>query len=454
MNDKNETRYVAAVEISSSKIIGAVGTTDGRGGLNILAVEQAKGLESVRYGIIQNPEEVSSRLNLIIDRLERRAEVAPRQITSLFVGLAGRSMKSIKVETKLNLPDETEILPEHIEELKCQALDSAIDSSLEVVDAIPRQYLVGHTETQNPVGIITDSISATFDLVICRPQLKKNLNRAIKDKTGLEVAKFVVTPIAVSHLILKSEEKRLGCMLVDMGAETTTVLIFRNNNIQYFATLPMGSRNITRDIISLSFLEERAEEIKKAQGNAIRPEVASMIDIDDVPMSAITDRVVARSEEIVANILEQISYAGMSTSDLPGGIVAIGGGFKLSGMIDLISTQSGMSVRRGTLPAFVEIEDTKAPASEIIEVGSVLYAGATLTDKECLSRQATEDLPEIGEDIPETEEETEVKPKKTKKPKSRTGWRRLLDRTREGLTNVFTGEADDEDDNDGRELDD
>ncbi len=457
MNQTTDSRYVAAVEIGSSKIIAAVGIADEKGRLTILAVEQMKGLESVRHGIIQNAEDVASRLNAIIERLERRADIAPRQIEAIFVGLAGRSMKCVRVDSSLRLPEETEITAAHLDDLRNLALESAIDTSLEIIDAIPCSYDVARTETQNPVGIIGDSISATFDLIVCRPNLKKNLLRAIKDKTGIEVANFVVTPVAVSHLILRPEEKRLGCMLVDMGAETTTVLIFKNNNIQYFATLPMGSRNITRDIISLNFLEERAEEIKKAQGCAVLPEVPSMIDIDDVPLRDIIDRIVARSEEIVANVIEQINYAGMTPNDLPGGIIAIGGGFKLSGMVDLISVKSGMSVRRGALPPFVEIDDTKAPASEIIQVGSILYAGATMSDKECLSAPVKEDLPhgDDPEDLPETPEET-VSGKRGKKTEGGkpSGFGKFFGSLKGRMSSFFTGESDDDEENDGSELDD
>ena len=36
-------------------------------------------------------------------------------------------------------------------------------------------------------------------------------------------------------MILTPEEKRLGCMLVDMGAETTTVSIYKEGHLVYFA---------------------------------------------------------------------------------------------------------------------------------------------------------------------------------------------------------------------------
>ena len=442
----SDYRYVAAVEISSAKIIAAVGKTDGQGRLDIIAVEQMRGVESVRYGIIQNAEETASRLNNIIERLERRAEIAPRTIDKVFVGLSARSMRSIKADTQIKLPEETEIMQRHIEELESQALHWPIETSLEVVDAIPRSYKVGSGETQEPVGIIGEEIRATFDLIVCRKQLKKNIIHTIQGKTDLEIAGFIVTPVAVSHLILKPEEKRLGCMLVDMGAETTTVMIFKNNYIQYFATLPLGSRNITRDIISLNILEERAEEIKKSSGCAVVPEVPSMIDLDGIPLAEINNRIAARSEEIVANIIEQIHYAGFTNNDLPGGIVAIGGGFKLSGILDLIATQSKLSVRRGSLPAYVTIEDAKAPASEIIEVASVLYAGATCGDKEieCLSKKETSEIPVTGD--ADDEDMGDAETRRHEVPRKPSKWSKWLENMRDRATQAFTGEKDGEED--------
>ena len=48
-------RYVAAIEIGSSKIIAAIGRTDGTQ-LDIVATEQTTGPETVRFGIIQTAQ--------------------------------------------------------------------------------------------------------------------------------------------------------------------------------------------------------------------------------------------------------------------------------------------------------------------------------------------------------------------------------------------------------------
>lgn len=439
----SEERYIAAIEISSSKIIAAVGRTYGEGHLEVIAVEQEKGVDAVRYGIIQNLEETSVKAARIIDRLERRTGVAPKQIKGLFVGLSGRSLRSIPTEVQINLPDETEISEEILNRLRNDAMRTAIDNSLEVVDAVPRLYKVGKTETYSPKGIVGNFIQATYDLIVCRPELKRNLTRTISDKLGIRINGFIVTALATGQLILTPDEKRLGCMLVDMGAETTTVTIYRKGCLAYFATLPLGGRNITRDITSLNVLEENAEDIKITSGNAIPRETQSSLNLNGVKLSDVSNLVVARSEEIVANIVEQMEYAGLKESDLPGGIICIGGGSRLQGMTDLIAQQSNLPVRKGKLPNYATIDETKATGHDMEEIVSVMYAGTTLSVTECLEEPERMELPPTGNPspFPEPIEDDEVE-KKQRKEKTRSFMTGFKNR----LAGIFGGPAEDNSD--------
>lgn len=374
----------------------------------------------------------------IINRLEQRPGVAPRKIKSVFVGRSGRSLRNIPTEVSINLPDDTEITDDIINRLRSDALRTAIDNSLEVVDAVPRIYKIGKSETHSPKGAVGNCIHATYDLVVCRPELKRNIKRTLTDKLHIETEAFVVTALATGHLILTPDEKRLGCMLVDMGAETTTVTIYRKGSLCYFATIPLGGRNITRDITSLNVLEVKAEEMKLTSGNAIARESTSSLNINGVKLSDISNLVVARAEEIVANVVEQMEYAGLKESDLPGGIICIGGGSRLQGITDLLSQQADLPVRRGQLPAYVRIDDINAVNSEISQVVSVLYAGATLSNRECLEIPARQEIPEIGtKPAPEVAVE-DVEPAE-KKP-GRTG--RLFNSITERITRLF-GNPDD-----------
>ncbi|MBD5190033.1 MAG: cell division protein FtsA [Bacteroidales bacterium] len=444
----NEDRYVAAIEISSSKIIGVVGKLRPTNQLDIIACEQDHGVEGVRYGVIQNLEDTSLRIQHLLNKLQRRATVQPRQITGVYIGLSGRSLRSLTTEVSKNLPDDTEITQDIIAGLRAQALKTAIDNSLEVVDAIPRIFKVGKTETRAPKGMIGNSIKATYDLIVCRPELKRNLVRTLHDKLGIQINGAMVTALCTGQLILRSDEKNLGCMLVDMGAETTTVTIYKGGHLRYFATLPLGGRNITRDITSLHILEDKAEDLKKTSGDAIARDSVSSLNMNGVKMTDVSNLIVARAEEIVANIIEQIAYADLKEKDIPGGIICIGGGSQLRGILELLGDRSKLSVRRGQLPSYIRLEDnSKAPALEIIEVASVLYTGATNNNAECLVIPQREALPVNGdphaEEIVE-EEESRRKRGSDKKPKKKGP--SIFDKWSNKLSSFFTGNEDDDDD--------
>lgn len=440
-----EEKYVAAVEISSSKVLAVIGKYNCRTGeLDVIATDQEKGLESVKYGLIRNVEEVWMRISRIIGRLEVKPAVAPLKISGVFVGLSGVSLRSIPVPVSINLGDDTEITDDIIERLLQQAQRSAIDSTLEVVDAVPRIYKVGQQESLSPKGIIGNNISAEFDLIVCRKEMKRNIMRIFEDKlkSQLKMRGLVVTALAAGQLVLSDEEKRLGCMLVDMGAETTTVTIYKNGHLVYFATLPMGGRNITRDITSLKLLEEKAEEIKITSGNALPRTTTSTLNFGGVKDSDISNLIVARAEEIVVNVLKQIRYAELEETELPAGIVCIGGGSKLNGIMDLVTEKSGLPVRRGTLPKYVHVHDMKVNSSELIEAVSILYAGATGADEVCLEQVVKEPLPEMGTDEPDIEIEEE-KVIVERGPKRPSFLQRMLNKSKESISGMFRDTEDD-----------
>ncbi|MDE6018861.1 MAG: cell division protein FtsA [Muribaculaceae bacterium] len=437
-------KYIAALEISSSKVIGAVGIVGRSGQLEIIAVEQEKSADSVRYGQIQNIEETYNLINYVLERLERRANIAPREITGVYVGLSGRSFRSIPIDVSMALPDDTEITDTIIDRLRNNALDADIDNSLEIVDAVPRIFTVGKSETHRPKGMMGNQISATYDLIVARPTIQNNLKRVLADRLGLDIKGIVVTPIATGYIALNEHEKKLGCMLVDIGAETTTVTIYTKGNLVYYATLPLGGRNITRDLMALNELENKAEELKINFGNAIAPTTLSQEKVGRHKQSDISNYVVARAEEIVANIVEQINYANLSEKDIPEGIVLCGGGARLNGMMELIGKFTGLKVRMATLPSFIKMSDMNGQNMESLQMAAIMYAGAENADEDCLQMPAPEQPePEIES---KTEEQTQVKkPDKEKQPSKPGFFNRLGNK----LGQLFTPIGDDDE---GEEL--
>ena len=140
-----------------------------------------------------------------------------------------------------------------------------------------------------------------------------------------------LAPLALAESVLTTAEKRAGCMLVDLGADTTTVSVYSKNILRHLAVIPLGSNNITKDIASLQMEDKDAENMKIKYGCAY----TDNDDIDNTKKYPIdNDRSVdsrkfieiveARMLEIIENAWYQIPNEYVDK--LLGGIILTGGG--------------------------------------------------------------------------------------------------------------------------------
>lgn len=394
----NTSRYIVAIEIGSSKIKGAVGLTDSSGVLTVKGIEEEHQHPNyVRYGCVQNVKEVANELKRVIAKLDNR--IAPEKISAVYLGVGGRSLRSTAARLNLSLAEDTEVTPEIVDRLLSRATVAGADQDLLDVEAMEYQ-VDGKSQGADPVGLLGHDISASVNIVSCRSQIRRNLQLAVKEKLDLRINGYIVRPMAMADLVLSSDEKRLGAMLVDCGAETTTVAIYKGGALVYLATLPLGSRHITRDItLALPYLEERAEELKRAVGSA-SPDSYRGGSIEETDTTQLNNIVSARAAEIIANVNAQIEYAGLNATDLPGGVVLVGGGSMLQGFAEELERATMLQVRRGSLPATVRVSGSKISTSEDLDVIALLYRVACENDlvKPCTVAPRVTDTTVVNDD--------------------------------------------------------
>ena len=381
-----EQKYIVAFEIGSSCIKGAIATTEAggpAGRVNIIAVETEQLVDKVRYGCVENPGDVATCVTSICHKLQNTSGGSPRAIREAYVGISGRSLASTPHEVERDFHTEVEISRRIVDELMAQAARHTV-SDKEIVAVEPGMFTLDSQSLLDPVGMFGHVLSATVSLISCKPKIKNNIKRVFNERCALNIAGFIVTPLAMGAQLLTFEERRLGVMLVDFGAETTTVAIYRDGAMIYLATIPMGSRNITRDITSLNCLEERAEEIKKAVGNAMPPSTdGNPLVTDGLDNSEINNIVAARADEIISNIFEQINYAGLKPEQLPAGIVVTGGGSRLRGFNDLLAKQTHLKTRQATTGPGVTIAGNGFNATDALDVISIISDAALMGATEC-----------------------------------------------------------------------
>lgn len=321
-----EKDLIVAVELGSSAIRGIVGRKKPDGSIEVLDVEQRRSNDCVRKGVIYNLDKTIQSLNDILERLQERRGV---YISRIYVGIGGQSLRTMKNSVSRQLDTKMVISNELVDNLMDTNLNASYPEA-EILDVVPQEYRVGNGVTTEPVGILSDHIEGRFMNVVARSLVKENIQKCVRG-TGREVAEYFISSLVLADNLLTDTEKRSGCALVDFGADTTTVAIFKNNLLRHLAVIPLGGNNITHDIANKQIEDDEAEELKIKYGSAYceNPETDNVrrISISNdrtLEGNEFQEIVEARMEEIIANVWEQISNSKYCDK-LMAGIIITGG---------------------------------------------------------------------------------------------------------------------------------
>jgi hypothetical protein len=432
-----KTQYIVALEIGSSKIVGAIAEKTPTGHVNVSHLEEEPLSNCVRYGCVQNVENTKNVINRILKKLGNSVDGIIKEV---YVGVSGHSVHSEPGNVSRNLDSAQQITNAMIDKIIKSAVHEPM-KNYEVIDIVPRTFFVDNDETANPSGRFGSNIEIQLNKIVAKTNIKLNLERVMN--STVKVKQYLVTPLVVAEQLLTNEELSLGCMLVDIGAETTTVAIYKNHALVYLMTLPMGGRNITRDLVNgLQVVEEQAELVKKNIDNPLDTE-AKPFNIDGINAKNASNYILARTGEIIANINKQISYADLNSDSIKS-IVLIGGGARLKGLQEKLEQDSKIKVRIGSYPTTLNILDHAINKLEYIEIFALLAKGAEVIPAgfSCLERRIYGDGPTFNNNTP-AEPEPTPEPKTEEKPqKKKKGFLKNLTNKMKGL--LDENDADDD----------
>ena len=299
---------IVAVELGSSAIRAIAGKRQPDGTLQILAVSQEENNNCIRNGIIDNLDKTSSAISRVIKQLDDKLNIQTKKI---YIGLSGQSLHTVKNTVIRSFETKTLITNSMIESLK-DINKGTIYPDAKMFEAIPQEYNVGYRTTSDPVGLQSNVLEACFANVIARTSLSENIERCVQN-ASLEVADIFISPICLSEALLQNNDKRSGCALVDIGADTTTIVIYTNNIMRSLTVIPLGGSNVTSDIASQNIELDEAEELKLKYGSALHEEdenkqnnpitISHGRQIDE---HLLQDIIEARYEEILLNAWSRI----------------------------------------------------------------------------------------------------------------------------------------------------
>ena len=353
------TDFIAAIELGSSKITGIAGKKNADGSIQILAYASEHSSDCIKKGIIYNLDKTTQCLTSVIQRLEEQLQAS---IKKVYVGIGGQSLRSIRnCETK-QLNEEVKISQALIDELMKNNREMALIDQ-EILAVEPQEYKVGNQLTTEPVGIPTDHIEGHYVNVIARNTLKSNIRQCFR-QAGYEVADYLLSPLVTANVVLAESEKRAGCALVDFGADTTTVSVYKSNILRHVAVIPLGSSNITKDITSLQIEEEDAEQLKLNYASAYtesteEEDMNQEYVIDgkcSIRARKLEEIVEARTTEILENVSNQIKLSGYE-NELNAGFVITGGASRLPNLCKALTAITKIDKIRIAQSGNIELRD-------------------------------------------------------------------------------------------------
>ena len=334
---------IVAIELGSSKIAGAVGRKQPDGGLQVLAYASEPASGFVRRGVVYNIDQTAQCLSNLINCLE--PELCNATIEQVYVGVGGYTLHSEHNTVVRSFEEETRVTEEVVTDM--EETNAVMQyPGHDMLLMVSQEYKIGNNLLNNPVGVNCTQVEGNYLNILARTSVMQNTAKSF-EIAKINIADTSIPPLVAANVLLTENERRQGCVLVDFGADTTTLSIYKGGCLRFLTVIPMGGQNITRDLCSLQLDEQEAERIKCEYGLLAQGD--GEITLDDnrtIALSQVQEVIEARFEEIILNVCHQIKASGYTEKQLMAGVVCCGGGINLMGFKEAIAKKAQLSKAR------------------------------------------------------------------------------------------------------------
>ena len=346
--------YIVGIDIGSSKVGVLIAQRCDDGALEVVGKGRAPN-RGTRRGNIVNVEAAVEALKQACEEAEVMAGV---EVSRAYVGIAGADVRAMNSRGMVTVSRrDREISFSDIQRVLEAAQSAPLPADREILHAIPQEFAVDEQGgIADPAQMLGSRLEVSVHLVTGQATRSKTLLTCV-NRAGIEVTEVVFEALATAEAVLTHDERELGCLLIDVGAGTTTFALFADGEVQHSAVVPVGAGHFTSDLATVlrtPFAE--AEAIKVKHGCCL----ASMVESDEgvavpsvgggsarvVAKRELTEILQPRAEEIFHLIREDVAKS-VGEASLRGGIVLTGGGAQLDGLVEVAEQVFDANARAG-----------------------------------------------------------------------------------------------------------
>lgn len=348
---ENTNKIIVGLDIGTTKICAIVGVQNENGKINVMGIGKSPSLGGVTEGMVNNIQKTASAIQTAVDQA---ALASNSQIASVYVGIAGRHIKSFTQSNSIYRNDpKSEVTEEELEQHRNQMYKISTAPGTKILHVLPQEYTIDDQFSDNPVGMTGTKLEVNYHIVTGNISAAENIIRCV-ERCDLHVEDVVVEPIASAKAVLTEEEMQAGVAILDIGGGTSDLAIFHGGRIRHTAVIPIGGQRITKDVSeAFQILESMAEKMKVLYGNAY-PDNIPLNEVISVPgingrqpkqvlMKNLSLVIHARLEELFLKVNYEINNSGYGKK-LAAGLVLTGGGAELKNIGQLLEFTTGHKV--------------------------------------------------------------------------------------------------------------
>jgi cell division protein FtsA len=293
-------------------------------------------------GRIIDPVAASESIRAAVTDAERGAQVAVDAIT---LGIGGMDVRGAQSRGLYEFGRPHELRSEDLEYAVALAADVRLERDRTLLHVLPSDFtLDGRAGFRRPQQSVCSRLEANVHIVTTSLHEHQALVSAAH-LAHLAVEETVFEPMASAYACLRPEARSRGVALVDMGIQSTDLVIYEGDAMLLAASIPVWGDHFTRDIAAMFHVTyEDAECLKQEYGCALLGLTAdsSLIEVPspegfpsrEAHRSELNEILEARAEELFLYVRSELQRVGMERH-LYEGVVLTGGGALLTGMCDM-----------------------------------------------------------------------------------------------------------------------
>ncbi|MBL0348964.1 MAG: cell division protein FtsA [Elusimicrobia bacterium] len=314
----------------------------------------------LKGGVVINIDETARAVTRAVEAAEEMAGLtgASRRV---LIGVRGAHIQTFNHHGAMNIArTDKEITVSDRDQVVENTKAVPISPDREIVHVIPQDFILDRQSgVPNPVGMEASLLEVDVHIVTASQSHLNNVWKAIA-RAGFEVEEPIYGLLAVGDTVVSAEEKGLGCLLVDLGGQTTGLAVYAEGSVRFTKELALGSDNISHDLShALRTTLSQAHKVKERFGAASRQWAEGNVDeeieytsVDGrtprrVKRQALFDYIAPRVEEIFSLIGEELQRSNYADHVAGGGVILTGGGAQLQGLAAAAEQILDLPVRIG-----------------------------------------------------------------------------------------------------------